>query len=218
MKRLKTAAILAAACLPSGSLLVASPAGATELAIEGKPTAVFFASGPAGLKIEGKAKTVTLVDEGDTLVFTVKVEDVDTGIALRNKHMRQKYVKTDEFPDAILVVPQEGIRLPVEEKETTKGIAKGSFTMHGVAKDVDVIYEVKRKKGRLRVEGSFTTSITDHGIEQPGYLGVTVDPSIIVRASFEAKESAPAEAPADAPAAAATPDPAVTPTGTASEN
>lgn len=214
MKRSKTAAILAAACLPGFSLLSAVPALAAELAIDGTPKAVFFATGPAGLKIEGKAKTVTLVDEGDTLVFTVKVDDVDTGIGLRNKHMRQKYVKTDEFPDAILKVPEEGIRLPDAEKETTKGIAKGTFTMHGVAKDVDVVYEVKRKKDRLLVEGSFTTSITDHGIEQPGYLGVTVHPPIIVRASFEAKDTAPA-APAATPVTAATPAPA---TGATPEN
>lgn len=217
MKRLPLAVSkTAAAALFLGSLLSAGAASAGELVIDANPKATFYASGPAGLKIEGKAKTVTLVDEGDDLVFTVKVDDVDTGIALRNKHMRQKYVESEEFPEAVLKVAEAGIRLP-EGNGSSKGIAKGTFTMHGVDREVDVVYEVKRKKDRLHVEGSFTTRITDHGIEQPGYLGVTVDPSIIIRASFVAKESANV-APV-APATGVAPaEPDETPAETASGN
>ena len=93
--------------LPILSLLSAlsltSVAWAGTLKVEGKPKVTFFAVGsPSFLNIEGTTTTLNLADDGSTLKFSVPMKTVDSGVELRDEHMRDKYVHVETTPDAII--------------------------------------------------------------------------------------------------------------------
>ena len=51
-----------------------------------------------------------------TLALTVRLDTLDTGIALRNKHMKETYLETDKFPEARLEVARAALRVPGKER------------------------------------------------------------------------------------------------------
>lgn len=144
-----------------------------------KPKVSFFATGSPGfLSIEGKTTDITLVDDGEQLAFTVPIASVDTGIALRDQHMRDKYVQADQFPDLVLVLPRSAVAFPAEKGRMSEGTVEATFTTHGVALPVTVTYTAKRKTESWTVSASFPFDVSKHGIEIPSYMGVTIDPAM----------------------------------------
>ena len=95
------------------SLLVTSSVveGAPGLQREGDVTVL--AHGPAGLLIEGKSTAVSLEDEPSALLFKVPLAPIDTGIGLRNRHLRES-LEVDKFPDATLRVIRSDLKFPKE--------------------------------------------------------------------------------------------------------
>jgi hypothetical protein len=54
----------------------------------------FTAVGPAGLKIVGSTTQISVKEDGSNVLVSVPLATVDTGIGLRNKHMKEKYLET----------------------------------------------------------------------------------------------------------------------------
>jgi polyisoprenoid-binding protein YceI len=148
-----------------------------------KPGVKFQVGGPAGLKIDGSSKDLTVSDDGSKILLKASVTNLDTGMGLRNKHLK-KYIGAEEWPAASLEVDKASLKIPGE------GEAKGKFRLHGVTKDKTFKYKVKRGAGGvLEVSGSFEVDITEHKIEKPCYLGVCTDTKVKVTASFKALDS-----------------------------
>ena len=162
--------------------LLPATAGAAKL-VQKDAKASFDAVGPGGFALVGHAKEVAFEDTGEKLIWKVLVKEVDTGIALRNKHMREKYVKVKENPDVVLEVPRADVKF-----ETGEHTVKGTFTLKGVAKPVDVKYQVAKSGTSYAVQASFPFDVREHGIEIPNYLGVTVDPKMKATAVIRAIE------------------------------
>lgn len=152
-----------------------------------KPAVKFSVGGPAGLKIDGTSKELTVSDDGSKILLKASVTNLDTGMGLRNKHLK-KYIGAEQFPAASLEVDKSSIKIP--EKGASEGSATGKFRLHGVTKDKTFKYKVKRGDGgALEVSGSFEVDITEHNIEKPCYLGVCTDTKVKVTASFKALDS-----------------------------
>lgn len=148
-----------------------------------KPSVKFSVGGPAGLKIDGTSKDLTVDDDGSKILLKASVTNLETGMGLRNKHLK-KYIGAEEWPAASLEVDKASLKIPGE------GEAKGKFRLHGVTKDKTFKYKVKRGAGGvLEVSGSFDVDITEHKIEKPCYLGVCTDTKVKVTASFKALDS-----------------------------
>ena len=101
-------------------LVVPLLAGATKLT--GEPVAGFHARGPGGFGLDGKTNQLRIEDDGTTLKITVPLAGLQTGIGLRDKHMREKYLQVDKFPDAVLELPWSAVKLP-ENGQTSEGNA-----------------------------------------------------------------------------------------------
>jgi polyisoprenoid-binding protein YceI len=168
--------------LALGALTLA-PAAEAKLTHSGSAQVRFLATGPAGLKIEGKDDKLAVAEEGEGFKITVPLAGLQTGISLRDKHMRDKYLEVGKFPNAELVVAKAEVKLPTGGE--SKGQAKGTFTLHGVSKPVVVEYTISGKDGAYKITGTFRTNFNDHGIEVPSYLGVTVKPDVEVTVGFE---------------------------------
>ena len=174
-----------------GALLVCSNPALAGFKIEGKPKVLFNATGSPGfLTFEGVTRDITLVDDGEKLVFTVPVDTLDTGIEVRDDHMRRTYVQTDQFPNVVITLPRAEVKWP--ESGSSEGTVKGVFQLHGVDKEVELTYAIKRVKEAYRVKATFPFNTTEHGIEIPSYLGITIaaemDGEVVVELVEEAAE------------------------------
>jgi polyisoprenoid-binding protein YceI len=140
----------------------------------------FVALGPAGMKIVGKSSELKASDTADSIVITVPLAKLDTGIALRNRHMREKYLHTDKYPNAELSVAKSAVGYP----NVKSGQANGSLKIHGETRPVKFNYAANRNAKGYAVSGDLKLNFKDFGIEQPGYLGVTVKPDVTVTVQF----------------------------------
>jgi polyisoprenoid-binding protein YceI len=172
-------AVLLAACATTAAF-----AGWTS---SGESTVSFNASGPAGFKIDGSCKKVDVKDDGTNLVFAINLNDVDTGMSLRNKHMLED-VEAEKQPNASLSVPLSALKLP-DDGKSLEAEAKGTWTMHGQAKDITVKYKVVSKGGgAYEVEGEGPINTKDHGIKIRSYMGITVKPDMVIKANLKLKK------------------------------
>ncbi len=174
--------------LPLLALLVALPllAGATK--VTGEPSAGFHGRGPGGFGLDGKTNQLRVDDDGTTLKIVVPLATLKTGIALRDRHMREKYLQVEKYPDAVLELPWSAVKLP-PDGQTVDGTAPGKMTLHGQTHEVQVSYRVSRSGNHYQVSGNVPLKITDYGIDIPSYLGITVQPDVQTSASFTAERS-----------------------------
>ncbi len=167
------------------ALLFGSTPALAAFQVDGKPKVSFFAEGsPGALDIEGKTSDLSLTDDGTTVKAKVKLEGVSTGIDLRDHHMKEKYLEVGQFPDASVSFARADLQLPTEVGKSTKGELSGTFNCHGVDQPVTVTYSVKKSKSGYAVDASFEYNASNHGVEIPSYLGITVSPEQNARVRF----------------------------------
>lgn len=123
---------------------------------------------------------------------TVDLTTLDTGINLRNTHLRTKYLevgKGADFSKAVLT----DITLGTDDAETFQGRTAftGTLLLHGTRKAIAGQTDIRRQGSTIRVDASFPVILTDYGVPKPQYLGVGVKNQIQVRVSFVATPGEP---------------------------
>jgi len=158
-------------------LVAAAPASAA-LSNHGDSRVVFKAVGPAGLSFEGKGRDVRLREQGSAVVVSVRLDDLTTGIELRDRHMKEKYLETNKYPTATLEVDKSKLQFP--QGNSVSGSADARLTLHGVTRPVKITYRADGDSKQAKVDGSMRVNMKDFKIEVPSYLGVTVKPNVDV--------------------------------------
>jgi polyisoprenoid-binding protein YceI len=158
-----------------------------KLAKSGASDVSFTAIGPAGMKIVGTTSDLNVNDDGTTITFTVPLGNLTTGISLRDKHMKEKYLQVPQYPNATLKVPRAGIHLA--KGAAGSGDAPGTMSIHGKENPVTVHFVVNPSSGALDVTGNTTVNIKDYGVDVPSYLGVTVKPEVGIAVHFVGNDS-----------------------------
>lgn len=153
----------------------------------GDSSASFQGTGPAGFKIEGKTKDVDLKDDGTTVTVVVNLTKLETGIGLRDSHMRDKYIEVAKYPEATLAIPAASLKL--DDGKTTEAEGQGTFSVHGKSKSVSFKYKAACAGGTCTIDGTADINLKDYEINVPSYLGVTVKPDIKVLANFQMKKN-----------------------------
>lgn len=191
---MKRANIAFALGLISLSSLAAQAAPAP---LQGTGKVEFVAIGrPSAVKIHGEGSGLT-----STLAFSQKsvqghfdfpVDQFDTGIDMRTRHMKEKYLETGKFPKASLELTS--VTLPQSPTETGFNVKdvpfQGNLTLHGVTKPVQGHFNAEAKSGKIAGTADFDVKTTDFGIEIPKYLGITVADNVQVHVNFEAPQTA----------------------------
>jgi len=154
----------------------------------GKAEVEFKATGPAGLKIEGHTARLAVGGDDNNVEIKVDLASLETGIGLRDEHLRDKYLEVKKYPYATLQVPRASLKLASSGSEV-QGATKGQLTLHGVTKPVSVKYTTSRNGSGYAVEGTMHIDIRDFKIEVPSYLGVTVKPDVDIQVAFGASGS-----------------------------
>jgi polyisoprenoid-binding protein YceI len=119
--------------------------------------------------------------------ISVDLATIDTGIGLRNQHLREKYLEVPRgrgFDKAVL----SEVRLDQADGEGFQGKTgfAGKLLLHGTSRDVAGTAEIRREGSEARVDASFPLTLTDFGIEPPEYLGVGVANKLLVKVRFSA--------------------------------
>jgi hypothetical protein len=153
----------------------------------GDAEAQFVATGPAGLRINGKTHDLQVADSGAVLKVSVPLANLKTGIELRDRHLREKYLQVAQHPQAVLEVQRAAIKHPASGGSVTAE-ADGTLLLHGQTKPVRFKYTAQRDGSRIRVEGSLRIDIRNHGIEVPSYMGLKVKPEVDAGAKFYVAE------------------------------
>jgi polyisoprenoid-binding protein YceI len=119
--------------------------------------------------------------------LSVDLSTIDTGISLRNQHMRDTYLEVGKgsgFDRAVLSNIDSG-DLSGDFKEGSRPFS-ARLLLHGTTRPVSGRATLKRQGAAVHVDASFPVRLADHGIPDPRYLGVGVGKEVVVRASFVA--------------------------------
>jgi polyisoprenoid-binding protein YceI len=117
----------------------------------------------------------------------VDLKTIDTGIDLRNHHLREKYLEVDKGANYDVAVLSD-LRLTGDGAEALQGKVGwlANLVLHGTKKQVEGSAELRQESGTLRVEANFPISLTDFDVTPPEYLGVGVGNRLIVKVRFTA--------------------------------
>lgn len=120
--------------------------------------------------------------------FSVDLRTLDTGIGLRDDHLRDEYLevgKGEDFAKAVL----SDVHLGGVDAGSFQGKTAftGTFALHGARRPITGKTEIRREGSSVRVEASFPVTLTDYGIAKPQYLGVGVKDEVEVKVSLVAR-------------------------------
>lgn len=140
---------------------VSVQANQAEVFVKLSPTGDFKA---AVDKIEGKA---TLVDQQiEAKAIRIPLNLLKSGIALRDDHMKNKYLQVDKFPYATLT-----------QARGQNGQGEGMLEIRGIKKPVTGTYQVKGQN----VLAEFDVKLSDYDIQGIRYMGVGVKDQVKIK-------------------------------------
>jgi polyisoprenoid-binding protein YceI len=117
--------------------------------------------------------------------LAVDLRTLDTGIGLRNKHLRENYLEVDKgtgFATATLSeIDLNGFK---SDAPAGRGSFTGLLTLHGVTKEVTGAVEVRQAGAGLRVRAFFPVVLSAYSIPIPRYLGIGVRDTVQVEVAF----------------------------------
>lgn len=158
--------------------------GELRIVVPMKPGGAFDATTSAlsGTLGAGNAKPMPLSGE-----LRLDLRTIETGIALRNQHLRENYLEVDKganFDTAVL----SNIELADADGPSFRGKTawKGVLLLHGTKSQVQGTGEIRQVGDDVRVQATFPLALTDFGITPPEYMGVGVGNRLIVNVTFTA--------------------------------
>ncbi|MBC7690241.1 MAG: YceI family protein [Methylotenera sp.] len=164
---------------PASSFQISS--GQMQFDALGRPSALKIHG--VGTGVSGEIKATGNLMKGK---FLFKPETLDTGLKLRNEHMKKKYLETDKFPDAVLVLDELTIpKSATDTVQTAENVPfKGHLTLHGVEKPVQGTALINFSKSKFDGDASFSVKTSDFQINTPSFAGVTMGEDVQVKVSF----------------------------------
>ena len=126
----------------------------------------------------------------------VDLATLDSGIDLRNSHLRENYLEVERGPDfREAVLSDIVLDDPPPAAAGRHGTAfTAILSLHGVDRPIAGEAELRRRNTGIRVEATFSVSLAAFDIPPPRYLGVGVRDNVDVTVTFDA---APADTPSD---------------------
>lgn len=125
--------------------------------------------------------------------FEVDLASIDTGIQLRNEHMRDNFLETHKYPKAKFVLKQiKPNTAKLADGVTTKLTGKGDLTIHGVTVQKDILVQVtylkesdfthnKFEQGDvIRIKSTFEVPLVLHDIKRPEVIMQKLAEKVIV--------------------------------------
>lgn len=159
-----------------------SALAATQATLDpGAGSVEFTAIGrPSMLKIVGKGPgpkgALSTTDTSATGTFVMNLSDLSTGISMRDRHMKEKYLETERYPTAEFKLTSLKLPKPLDGKDASySGVPfEGTFKLHGVEKPVTGTADVAVSGSQIKGTANFTVKVTDYKIAIPKFAGITM--------------------------------------------
>jgi len=136
--------------------------------------------------------------EGDDLLnqselyFEVDLNTIDTGIGLRNRHMRENYLHTDKHPKTHITAKL--IKAEKKNDSEYEVEAEGKFFVHGVEKSKKFSGTlVKIENDKYKVSVNFVVALSDYNIEVPSIMFYKIDENMDLIVEFYLKKAPSSE-------------------------
>jgi len=113
-------------------------------------------------------------------MIEVDMASLQTGIGLRDRHMRDQYLHTERYPSAVFKLSRIGKNSSSKLKpnQPVSMVLEGTFDLHGVQCKIKVPVQVqympenastisKLPGNLLRITGEFDVKLADYSIERP---------------------------------------------------
>lgn len=126
--------------------------------------------------------------------FEVDLTTIDTGIKLRDEHMRDNFLETKQYPKAIFklkkIIP--GTETKLIDSTSLKLSAEGDFTVHGVTVKKTILLKVTYFRESdfthnrfehgdiIRVQSTFEVPLKEHKIKRPEVIFQKLVDTVIV--------------------------------------
>ncbi|HET9950604.1 MAG TPA: YceI family protein [Candidatus Eisenbacteria bacterium] len=180
------------------SMLAPARGACGEYAVHaGKECKVVFVSRAANEKFEGKTDRLegrisvdpAALGDSATFRFEVDMASLDTGIKMRNRHMRENHLETSKFPKALFeggsLHAASGARLEAGKPESLQ--VEGTFTLHGVSRRIRIAVAVTLRPdpspGAIDFSTEFPVALADYAISRPQFLFLKLADVQMVRVS-----------------------------------
>jgi len=169
-----------------------------------KPIRFQFSDGESKVEFEGTGKPSLLKIHGsseqkldgyfnfDGKKVSGKVgfdlASLDTGIDLRNDHMKNRYLEVGKFPKAELEIKEINLSKEFNPKSfKVAGPFNGVLQLHGVSHPVSGKINLKVEEDELEVECEYSLSIADFKIQRPSYANISMTDDVKINAKASAK-------------------------------
>jgi polyisoprenoid-binding protein YceI len=186
---LVSTAATAAAQSPSGS-------ASTPVEVRGGTASFDVGTNVPALSVHGKSTSLEArgtIRPGangpqlEQIEATVPVKSLNTGMSLRDDHMR-KYVFTTpdgQTPDVKFIAKQATCSKSGGNQSTCD--VTGDLSIRGTARPFSIALKVTEDRDAYRASGEGTVKLSAYGIPQPSQLGVHTDDDIKLRLDFTAR-------------------------------
>ena len=99
---------------------------------------------------------------------TMDANTINTSNGKRDEHLKNEdFFETETYATISFVSSKI-------EKKGEKYIAIGSLSMHGISKDVEILFTTIEEKGRQRLHGNFVLDHADYGIGKNRNVSITI--------------------------------------------
>jgi len=118
--------------------------------------------------------------------FKVYLDSIDTGIGLRNTHMRENYLQTGKYPYALFSGKIIGIDTLSSSELTLKG--DGEFDIHGAKVNKQILVKFFKYGELYKTTADFNLKFSEFKIDKPSFLFNKVDDNIKIYISLYFKK------------------------------
>ncbi len=126
------------------------------------------------------------ITNSSAVYFEVDLNTLDTGIGLRNRHMRENYLETERYPRTSfkgkIVSTKQGV------KDTSLVNAEGKMFIHGVERPLAVEARLIPHGSGYRIVSRFYVKLSDYEIEIPSIMFYKIDENMDIRLDFYIKK------------------------------
>jgi polyisoprenoid-binding protein YceI len=194
---------LAALILASGVVTAARAEVRSYTVAPGKGQEIVFESKAPMESFEGRtdqasgtiAADFADLGAGCEVRIAVDMASLETGIGMRDTHMRERHLETEKYPQAVFAGNRVITASPASLAPGGAGrvTVAGSFDLHGVSREVELPVELAlAADGTLTVHAQFNVLLTEYQIDRPKVLMLKLADEQKVSVSLTARTTAEA--------------------------
>ena len=114
--------------------------------------------------------------------FEVDLNSIDTGIGLRNRHMRENYLETDHFP--ITYFKGKIIKAVQTNENEFEVLVQGKMFIHGVERLKSIKGTMQAVGDTYRIQSAFDVKLSDYKIAIPSIMFYKIDETMKLVVDF----------------------------------